>query len=101
MNNSRHLLAQIGEVSSFFEGFDPEHRFVLMIIAIGCLTGLLISLGSVLAGCWSRVKDREIEADLTRDMLDHGMTADEIQKVIEATPQSGVDRWLGSWCKKK
>ena len=95
------FLAQTAELTRFFEGFDPSQRFVLTIIGIGCLTIVLIVLVSYLSSSWHNLKGQQIEADLKRDMLDRGMTAEEIQKVIEATPQSGVDRWLGSWCKKK
>jgi hypothetical protein len=36
-------------------------------------------------------------------MLDRGMTADEIAKVIESAtpPEMGFDRWVASWCKNK
>lgn len=94
------LLAQESNVQSFFAGFDSEQRFVLTIIGIGCVTLVLVALGSVLAGVWSAVRTKQIETDLKRDMLDRGMSAEEIEKVISAMPQSGFDRWLGSWCKR-
>lgn len=95
------ILGQAPQVNGLLDGIESNERFVLMIVALGCATGVLITLATVIGGCWSRIKDRQIEADLKRDMLDRGMTAEEIQKVIEATPQSGVDRLVGSWCKKK
>jgi hypothetical protein len=60
----------------------------------------VLILAGVLGGMWKAVKEKQIEADLKRDMLDRGMSAEEIQQVIEASPQSGFDRWMGSWCKK-
>jgi hypothetical protein len=101
MTNPLFLLAQTADVSSFFEGFDGDQRFVLTIIGIGCVTFVSVVLVSVLSTYWHKIKSDQIEADLKRDMLDRGMTADEIQKVIEATPQSGFDRFVGSWCKKR
>jgi hypothetical protein len=98
------LLAQMAppsEVQSFIADLDANQRFVLAIVAIGCATGMIVALVSVIGGMVFRLKERQVEADLKRDMLDRGMSADEIQKIIESTPQSGVDRWLGSWCKKK
>jgi hypothetical protein len=96
------FLALTAELTRFFDGFDGNQRFVLAIIGLGCLTGVLISIAGVVGGCWSRIKEREIDAEFKREMLDRGMTADDIQKVIEAVPpQSGVDRWLATWCKKK
>lgn len=100
MSNSYLMLAQSADLSNLIEGFDADKRFALAIIGIGCATLVVIVLVSVLSTYWHKVKSDQIEADLKRDMLDRGMTADEIQKVIEATPQSGMDRLMGSWCKK-
>ena len=94
------LFAQSTDISSLIEGFGTDQRFALTIIGIGCVTLVVIVLVSVLTTHWHKVKSDQIEADLKREMLDRGMTADEIQKVIEATPQSGLDRWMGSWCKR-
>jgi hypothetical protein len=87
-------------ISSFFSDWAPEYRVALVIISIGCATLTLLVLGGVIAGVWSSAKEKQIEADLKRDMLDRGMTAEEIQQVIEAKPKSGMDRWMNSWCKK-
>ena len=95
-----HLLLAQTAVGGFFEGFDGDQRFVLTIIGMGCVTLVSTVLVSVLLTCWHKLKSDQIEGDLKRDMIDRGMTADEIQKVIEATPQSGMDRLMGSWCKK-
>ena len=100
MTTSLVLLAQSTDVTSFMEGFDSTQRFSLVIVGIGCVTLVSTVLISVLLTCWHKLKSDQVEADLKRDMLDRGMTADEIQKVIEATPQSGMDRLMGSWCKK-
>jgi hypothetical protein len=95
-----NVLAVSSDVQGFFSGFDGNQRFVLTIIGISCLTLVLIVLVGVLSSFWHNLRAQQIEADLKRDMLDRGMTAEEIQKVIEATPQSGFDRWVGSWSKK-
>jgi hypothetical protein len=88
------LLAQEAVSSeTFFEGSTAEQRFVLAIIALSGAIFLILILGGVIAGVWSSFKEKQIEADLKRDMLDRGMTPDEIQKVIEATPRSGFDKW--------
>jgi hypothetical protein len=34
-------------------------------------------------------------------MLDRGMTAEEIEQVIEARPKEGIDRWIATWKKNK
>jgi hypothetical protein len=81
---------------TFFEGSTADQRFVLAIIALAGAIFLILILGGVIAGVWSSFKEKQIEADLKRDMLDRGMTPDEIQKVIEAKPRSGFDKWWNS-----
>jgi hypothetical protein len=46
--------------------------------------GMLIGLLSIVAGVWHKVRSEEIAANLKRDMLDRGMSADEIKTVLEA-----------------
>jgi hypothetical protein len=88
------LLAQEAVSSeTFFSGFDSNQRFVIAIVGLSGAIFLILILGGVIAGVWSSFKEKQIEADLKRDMLDRGMTPDEIQKVIEATPRSGFDKW--------
>ena len=84
-----------------FMGLDQDQRFVILIIAIGCGTGVIISLVGILAGLAGGVHRRKMEADMKRDMLDRGMTAEDITKVIEAAPppEDAVGRWVNSWCK--
>ena len=101
MNSPLLLLAQTSLSAGNFVGdFSNNQRFVLAIIAIGCVSLITLILGGVIAGVWSSLREKQVEADLKHDMLDRGMTAEEIQQVIEATPRSGLDRWMGNWCKK-
>jgi hypothetical protein len=39
---------------------------------------------------------------MKRDMIERGMSADEITKVIEAAmpPEDATQRWIASWAKK-
>jgi len=46
--------------------------------------GVLICLGSSLIHSWSKVRRTSIEADLKREMIERGMSADEICRVIES-----------------
>jgi hypothetical protein len=83
--------------------FSSEQWFVLALVAIGCVTAVIISLAGIAASVVSAVHRRRIEENLKQDMLDRGMTADEIVKVIEsaAPPEDATGRWIASWCKKK
>ena len=88
-----------------FFGLDPEKRFVLMIIAIGCATGILIALPSVVLNLVGNIQRHRLNTEFKREMLDRGMSADEIAKIIESAPlpEDGVGRWIASWgkCEKK
>lgn len=86
-----------------FDSLDQGQIFVVVLTAIGCGTGLLISVGGMVAGVIGAVHRRKVEADLKRDMLDRGMSAEEIATVIGAASPSEdpVGRWVDSWCKKK
>jgi hypothetical protein len=57
---------------------------LIAIISVG--GGLLIALLSIGVGAWHKVRAEQISADLKRDMLDRGMSADEIKTVLEAGP---------------
>jgi len=50
--------------------------------------GVLIVLGTTLSGSWVRVRKATLEADLKREMIERGMSADEICRVIQA--RSGI-----------
>jgi hypothetical protein len=51
--------------------------------------GLLCGLMGIVMGIWYQVRQVEIAAALKRDMLDRGMSPDEIKTVVEAgSPRS-------------
>ena len=100
------LLADFStEWSEWSSGFGPEQRFVLSIVGIGCATGIILGLAGIISGTMGSVHRRRIEADMKRDMLERGMSAEEIAKIIETAPQpeDATERWIASWarCKKK
>jgi hypothetical protein len=100
------LLAQtvqsIPESGGLFSGMDPDHRFGVMLAIILAVTLVVIVLGCVGWSAANSMHRRRLEADMKRDMLDRGMSADEVAKVIEAAPppEGGFDRWMASWGKK-
>jgi hypothetical protein len=53
--------------------------------------GVLIVLGTTLSGCWVRVRKATLDAELKRDMIERGMSADEICRVIQARSGSCKD----------
>jgi hypothetical protein len=99
--NSMTLLAADYWTEQFF-GFDAEQRFVVVLVAIGCALVLTISLAGILAGVATTIHKRRSEVGLKRDMLDRGMSADDIAKVIESArgPEDALGRLAANWCKK-
>lgn len=60
------------------------------IIPLGAIAlGSLIAIVSIAGGFWYKVRHAEIEAALKHKMLDQGMSADDIKKVLAAS--SGSD----------
>jgi hypothetical protein len=50
--------------------------------------GLLIGFVAVLGGIWSDVRKREIAVGLKHDMLERGMSAEDIRMVLDAGKKS-------------
>ena len=95
------LLAETDFWKDHFFGLDADERFVVILVVVSCVTAIIITLFCVALGVWNSVKNKQIEADLKQDMLDRGLSAEEIEQVIEARPKEGVDRWVDMWTKKK
>jgi hypothetical protein len=55
---------------------------LLIIIAIVCAA--IVALVFCVAVAWARVRKAQIDADLKRDMLDRGLSPEEIDTVLEA-----------------
>lgn len=88
--------------SDAFFGFNEGQRFVLLLVVIGCLTAILISVAGVIGGVVSSMHRRRTEAAMKQDLIDRGMSADEIAKIIESSaPEDAVSRWAAAWSKKK
>jgi hypothetical protein len=102
--NELMLLAQTATdrwADTFF-GLDQEQRFVILIIAIGCATGVICTVVGCVAGAASTMQRHRLDAELKRDMLDRGMSAEEVARVVESKqPKDFLDRWAASCGKKK
>ena len=100
------LLAQEAAASSFlqetFSVLDDEQRFVILLLAIVCTTGVIIIVTSVMAGICYRIQRHRQDTELKQDMLDRGMTAEEIAEVVKAAPiEDAASRWVEGWKQKK
>ena len=88
--------------SEMFFGLNQEQRFVLMIIAIGCMTGVICTVVGCASSMTSSMHRRRLENELKHDLLDRGMTAEEVARVVESTtPHDFLDRMAASYGKKR
>ena len=90
-------------VTDTWQGIKPEERFPLLIVAIGCATGVICTIVVFTSSTINSIHRRRLEAEMKRDMIERGMTADDISKIIEAAspPEDGTQRSIASWAKKK
>jgi hypothetical protein len=86
-----------------FFGLGQGQRFVIIIVAIGCATAMILGTLGIITSAINTVHRRRAEMELKREMIDRGMSADEIAKVIEsaAPPDDATQRWIASWASKK
>lgn len=89
------LLAQATDpwAETFF-GLDQEKRFVLMLVAIGCTTGVICTVVGCVSTAVGSIHRRRLDHELKQELLDRGMNADEVAQVVEASPPNDfLDRW--------
>ena len=66
---------------------------------MGVICTMVVTISSTITS----IHHRRIEADMNADMIERGMSADEIAKVIElaSPPEDATQRWIASWANKK
>jgi hypothetical protein len=56
------------------------------IVPLGIVSlGVLVAIVAIIAGAWRKVRRAELDAELKHKMLDQGMSADDICKVLEVS----------------
>jgi hypothetical protein len=65
------------------EILNPAQAFALAIIVASLATGGLIAVVSVIAGVWKQHGNDRMQAELKRQMIDRGMSAEEIALVLD------------------
>ena len=55
-------------------------QFPQIAIVMGCLTGMTVIVGVI----WSQVERAKSKDELKRSMVERGMSAEEIERIIEA-----------------
>ena len=67
-------------IDLLFSKFNPGELTTLLSVA----GGLLCVITAIIAGNWQKVRRAEITAALKQDMVNRGMSADDIRTVLEA-----------------
>ena len=88
--------------ASDFFGLEAEHRFVLLLVAVGCLTFVITLIAALIAGTMRKMRQAKLDDALKREMIERGMSAEEIAEVIQAEspPEDYLNRLLDSRGKK-
>ena len=63
---------------------------LLLVPLVALVGGLLLGGISIVAGAWLKIRRAELTAELKQDMLNRGMSADEIRTVIEAGDRANL-----------
>jgi hypothetical protein len=72
-------------MDSLLSRLHGDEVFVLAVILTGSVVALVITVTAILATNWRRVRQLDIEGSLKQDMLQRGMAAEDIERVIRAT----------------
>ena len=101
--SSMPLVAQVSNGwMSWLSELKPDERFALLVVAIGCATGVFCTIVVFVSSTINSIHRRRLEVEMKREMIERGMTADEITKIIEAAspPEDGTQRWIASWARR-
>jgi hypothetical protein len=80
--------------AGFLVGIDPSQRWLILVIAIGCSVGLIISLMGIVMNAITSMQRHRADTELKREMIERGMSAEEIATVIQASSPKNVTRSL-------
>jgi hypothetical protein len=75
-------------VEDLLAKFNGGELIAFVAVAGGLLCGILCGVSGIIMGSWEKIRRAEIAAALKRDMLNRGMSADEIRTVIDAGTKS-------------
>ncbi len=71
----------------------PDDELVGVLLgSLGIVCGTLVVLAAIGARCWTRHKQRQVAEPLIREMLERGMTGDEIAAALVAAFEVGPVR---------
>ncbi len=84
MNTMFLLLAETDQWSEHFFGLEPDMRFALLVILLCSITTVLVVSIISITSTISSIHRTRAETQMKREMVDRGMSAEEINSIIEA-----------------
>jgi hypothetical protein len=75
-------------MSDFLSSLNGKDAFPIVIVAIVFGSVALVLLGTIVAVCFYKIRKLTTSTQLKQDMLDRGMSAEEIKLVLEARPNA-------------
>lgn len=76
------LLESAGFWTTLISDFTSQQRFVLCLTVVGSVAMVIFILAVLTIGAWEKARRHETEVELTRDLLDQGKSAEEIQQIV-------------------
>ena len=71
-------------VAAIEQWLDPDKlAFVLPAFVVACI--IFVGIVRIIADAWERIRRTQIEANLKLDMLDRGLSAEEIERIVNAS----------------
>jgi predicted RNA methylase len=110
LNGGANMFARFDQIpllaewaTGLMSDLDPNKRFALVVVVIGCVTGVICTAVLFISSSVVSIHRRRTEIEIKREMIERGMSADEITKIIEAVspPEDATQRWIASWAKCK
>jgi hypothetical protein len=80
----------VGAVAVYLFASLDTANFWGPVVSIGTIGAVIVAVVAIIQ--WRKIRIAEMEATLKQQMLDRGMTADEIAMVLNATPRNELGR---------
>ena len=73
-------------IKDLLSNVSPDDVFPLIIVSIGCMTAIVITIGIAITSTINAIHRRNATNRLKREMLELGLSSQEIEQVVQAAP---------------
>lgn len=84
-------------MSQFLDPLSGGERFILTLVSVVMATTMLIPITTIAFSNWRKVREREATAALVHDMLERGLSTQEIERVLAGAGISRRNRRDAGW----